>query len=494
LVPFIASVVTEFRSVPLDIDLAPLAFLVSGILWLSAILRGTLLDILPLARDVLVEQMSDGVVVVDGEDHVVDANPAALAMLHAPLAEVLGTSAAVVLAGVEGACALLGGSGPRHAVLTIGSDGVSRHVDLVIMPLNTGLGNPTARLVTLHDVTEERRVHAQAKLLAAIVTSSQDAMLTSDLDGIVRSWNAAAERLFGYCAQEMIGASLAVLMVAGSEDLPKQIIERVRGGAGERIPNFASRGKRKDGSEVDVSLVFSPVFDDAGAVAAVSAIVHDVTEMKEAEEKIRHNATHDALTGLPNRFLLDDRLEHALADARRLGSGLAVLFVDLDNFKRVNDTLGHAQGDALLAEVAKRIVPVLRESDTVGRVGGDEFTIIIAGVQDSAQVEFTARRLLEAIASPCRLGAEDLRVTASVGVALFPTDGMDATSLIQHADLAMYSAKELGRNRIQFFSEEFQEGLNRRRIVEKEFWGADTKRCATEETNLWPVLDRTSDS
>lgn len=199
--------------------------------------------------------------------------------------------------------------------------------------------------------------------------------------------------------------------------------------------------------------------DYQGHAKHAVGIFMDITEIMEAE-KLRYDATHDVLTGLPNRFLLGDRLEHDLAFARRADNGLAVLFVDLDTFKGVNDTLGHTQGDALLVEVAARIVSVLRESDTVGRPSGDEFIIIITDAKDPAHVEVTARRLLEAVASPCHLGTETVHVTASIGIALFPTDGMDATSLIHHADLAMYDAKRLGRNRIQFFSEERPEGLS----------------------------------
>ena len=363
LVPTVVNVVTISGLVVVDIDLTPLAFLATGALWLGAILRGTLLDVLPLARDVLVEQMLDGVVVVDGDDLVVDANPMALTILQVPQSEVVGKSVDAVLSSMVGATDVLRGSGARRSVLTVGSDGDSRYVELGITPLVVGSGRPPAQLITLHDVTEERR--ANERLKAAI------------------------------------------------------------------------------------------------------------TEVRHAEDKLRYNATHDALTRLPNRFLLDDRLEHALAQARRVDGKVAVLFIDLDDFKVINDTLGHAQGDTLLVEVAQRIISVLRDSDTVGRFGGDEFTIVIADVKDCAQVEVAAQRVLEAVASPFRIGVEDRHVTASVGVALFPTDATDAASLMQQADLAMYGAKATGRNRIQFFSKEFQDSLNRRVIIEKELWGAD---------------------
>jgi len=475
LVPFAASIVTESGVVPAGgLDLAPLAFLATGGLWLVAILRNTLLDILPLARDVLVEQMLDGVVVVDGEDHVVDANPTALTMLHAPLAKVLGRPAEAVLSSVKGAAAVLGGSGPRRAVLPIGPDDDSRYVELGITPLVGDLGRPPAQLVTLHDVTEERRATEVLLLARQVFDTANDAIVVTLLsaDQPVIDVNNAFCRLTGRSRDDTIGKDIRSFR---SDRHPPEFYKAIE----EGLPAIGLRWQgevwqtRADGTGFPSWLSLSVAEDDQEHVRHIVRVFTDITEIREAEEEIRHNATHDPLTGLPNRFLLDDRLEHDLAEAKRVGSGLAVLLLDLDDLKNINDTLGHAQGDVLLVEVAKRIAKVLRESDSVGRVGGDEFTIILTDVKDPAQVESTARRLLEAVASPCRLGAEDVHITASIGVALFPTDGMDATSLNQHADLAMQGAKRLGRDKIQFFSEDLQESLDRRMIVEKELWGAD---------------------
>lgn len=478
LLPFVASAVTESRFVPLSgFDLTPLAVLVTGVLWLVAILRGRLLDILPVARDVLVEQMVDGVVVLDGEDHVADANPAALTMLQAPLAEVLGKPVEAILDGVKGAAALLGGSGPRHAVLPIDSGGDSRYVELGITPLVVGLGEPPAQLVTLHDVTEERRANEQLRLARQVFDTANEGIVVTLPDGDERiiDVNDAFCRLTGRSREDIVGKDISSLQSDRHSPEFYKAMEETLFTAGRWKGEVWQR--RADGTVFPSWLSMSVAKDDQEQVSHAIGIFTDITEIREAE-KLRYHATHDALTGLPNRWVLDDRLEHALAHARRVGSGLAVLFVDLDNFKGVNDTLGHAQGDALLVEVAERIVPVLRESDTVGRPGGDEFVIIITDTRDPAQVEITARRLLEAVASPCRLGAENVHITASIGIALFPTDGTDATSLIQQADLAMYAAKRLGRNRIQFFSEELQEGLNRRVTVEQELRGGlEEGRC-----------------
>ena len=283
-VPLLASAVTEIRPVPLDVDLAPLAFFVTGALWLIAILRGTLLEVLPLARDTLIEQMLDGVVIVDGEGVVADANPTALTMLGATRGRVVGKPAQEVFGRIEGATAALRDSAPRR-ILQMGRDGDSRHAELSVTPLDVGPGAPPAQLLTFHDVTQERRAQEQSARLAAIVTSSQDAIFTNDLDGVVTSWNAAAESLLGYSAHEMIGKDLAVLMAPGREDRPRQTIERMRGG--EQVAGLESPLRRKDGSLVELAVTLSPILDDAGDVVGVSFIGHDITERKRAERELR---------------------------------------------------------------------------------------------------------------------------------------------------------------------------------------------------------------
>ncbi|MCL4368016.1 MAG: EAL domain-containing protein [Actinobacteria bacterium] len=478
LLALVAAVVTESGFVPLgDLNLTLLAFLATGALWLVAILRGTLLDILPVARDVLVEQMVGGVVVLDAGGYVADVNPAALTMLHRPRAEVLGRPAEGILGVVKGATALLGGSGPRRAVLPIDSGGDSRYVEFGVTPLVVGRGGPPARLVTLHDVTEERRANERLELARTVFDTVNEGIVVTlpGADQQIIDVNDAFCRMTGRSREDSVGRDLSCLQSDRHSPEFYKAIRQILFTSGEWNGEVWQR--RADGTEFPSWLSLSVAKDDQGQVRHAVGVLTDITDIREAG-KLRYNATHDALTGLPNRFVLDDRLDHALAHARRAGDGLAVLFVDLDNFKGVNDALGHSQGDALLVEVAKRLVAVLRESDTVGRPGGDEFFIIITDAKDPARVEVTARRVLEAVSAPCRLGTDDVHIAASIGIALFPTDGVDATSLVQHADLAMYGAKRLGRNRIQFFSEELQEGLNRRVAVEKELLGGlEEDRC-----------------
>lgn len=474
LVPIVASAVTESKLVNLaDLDLAPVAFLITGTVWVAAILRGKLLEIVPMARDTLVEQMSDGVVVLDTDLCVIDANPAAVAMLHVPRSGMLGRPFDDLLRGVDGAEALLSDDGQRLAVLQLGSNRDPRHVLFRVTPLVI-FGSSLARLITLHDVTEEQKANERLRLARTVFDAANEGIVVmrSDADRQIIDVNDAFGRLTGRSKEELIGRDLRDLQSARYRP---EFSEAMWGAL------FATGGwqgevwqERADGTEFPSWLSLSLARDEREQASHVVGVFTDIAEISRvADEKLRHHSTHDALTGLPNRVLLDDRLEHAVARARRVDSRLAVLLVGLDQFKDVNGALGRGQGDVLLLEVKRRIVSVLRESDTVARPGGDEFAIILADITDAEHVEATTRRLLDVVAMPYRIGDEVLHVTACVGVALFPADGADGATLLQLADLAMHKAKLRGRDTIQFFSEEFREGVTRRRIVEKELWGAD---------------------
>lgn len=467
LVPFAADVITESRLVPLaSLDLGPVAFLVTSALWLHAIFRGTMLDIIPVACATLVEQMADGIVVFDESDRAIHANPAALAILRKPSAQVLGRSAKDVLGGIEGADAFVEGGGRQHAVLSLRHDDTLSRVEIAITPLLVGSSRMEAQLVTFHDVTEEQQAYERLELARTVFDTANEGMLVTLLgaDQRVLDVNDAYCRMTLRSREDLLGQPHTQLR---SNRHPSEFYDAME-------ESLLTTGRwdgeswvaRADGTEFPSWLSIALVKKGLGRAGYVVAIVTDISAIKEAGE-LRYGATHDALTGLANRFVLDDRLAFALARSRRGDAGLAVLFVDVDFFKDVNDSLGHAQGDALLVEIAKRIVADVRANDTVGRPGGDEF-IIIVDSRDPAQIDVEARRLREILAEPYRLGGDEVNITVSIGIALYPMDGTDAETLIQHADLAMYGAKRLGRNRVQFYSEELQEGLNSRVSAEKE--------------------------
>jgi diguanylate cyclase (GGDEF)-like protein/PAS domain S-box-containing protein len=228
-----------------------------------------------------------------------------------------------------------------------------------------------------------------------------------------------------------------------------------------------------------------------GRALRVVGVAMNITERKLAEQRIAHMAHHDALTGLPNRVLLRDRIQQAIAQAHRNGTQLAVLFVDLDHFKTINDSLGHQLGDRLLQSVASRILVCVREGDTVSRVGGDEFVIVIPGLASSGDASAVAGKILDVLASAFHLHGNDLHVAASIGISLYPADGSDAETLMRHADTAMYHAKDSGRANYQFFTQYMNVAAQQRLALENALRGAlENKQFELHYQPLYDLRDR----
>jgi diguanylate cyclase (GGDEF)-like protein/PAS domain S-box-containing protein len=223
---------------------------------------------------------------------------------------------------------------------------------------------------------------------------------------------------------------------------------------------------RPDGSVVWIDMSIAAIETESAAQPHHLCMIEDVTEKRKSEALIWQQANFDTLTLLPNRRMFHDRLEHDIMKCRRDGLRIAILFLDLDHFKEVNDTLGHHQGDVLLVEAAQRIRNCVRESDTVARLGGDEFTIILSELHDVARVEAIAQQILDVLQAPFQLGHEQAFVSASIGITLYPDDARDIGDLLKHADQAMYAAKGAGRNRFSYFTPALQvAALNRMRLT-----------------------------
>ncbi|MEO6143896.1 MAG: diguanylate cyclase, partial [Dermatophilaceae bacterium] len=286
-------------------------------------------------------------------------------------------------------------------------------------------------------------------LAAAIVDSSGDAIIGQTLDGAIVSWNRGAEQLCGYTAAEVIGRNIRTLAPDDDADALAELVSRVA--ANTTVERLDTRLCRKDGGLVDVSLTVSPVYGQGGEATGFSVIGRDITAGTLAQRALKHKSVHDALTGLPNRDLLQDRLNQALFRARRRGDRVALMFLDLDGFKLVNDGLGHLAGDELLVQVARRLSRTVRADDTVARFGGDEFVLVceVGTIEAATQL---GNRLLKAFERPFALGRRDVTVTASIGLVMA---GRDATpeGLLQDADTAMYRAKAKGRSRIELFDD-----------------------------------------
>lgn len=347
-------------------------------------------------------------------------------------------------------------------------------------------GNPLRMIGFARDITESKQrqvaLSRSEALKGAMLASALDAIITMDHRGLVVEFNAAAEQCFGYTRKQAVGNLLADLIVPvhQRERLAEGLERLVETGRSNLLNRrFESRVLRSDGSEIDVEAAIVRIPGEDPPLFA--GFVRDITERKRAEQRIQHLATRDALTALPNRALLNDRLEHALAKVRRDGGLLAVMYLDLDRFKDVNDTLGHQIGDALLKEAGQRLRGCLREGDTLARQGGDEFIVLLTNLSAQSHAALVAEKLLASLAQPCRIGDHEILASATIGIALHPNDGEDATTLLRNADTAMYHAKESGIGTYQFFTQSMNETARRRIALE----GALRRTVKREEIMLF---------
>jgi diguanylate cyclase (GGDEF)-like protein/PAS domain S-box-containing protein len=286
------------------------------------------------------------------------------------------------------------------------------------------------------------------------LNSIGDAVISTDVSGRVTYLNAVAESLTGWSRHEAEGEPfetvLHILDAATREVAQSPMAFAIRGNKAVGLtPNCILI--RRDGGEVAIEDSAAPIHDRRGQVIGAVMVFRDVSAARALSHRMSYLAQHDALTDLPNRLLLNDRLSEAIALARRHGRHLAVLFVDLDRFKRINDSLGHVVGDRLLQCVARRLLACVRGSDTVSRQGGDEFVMILSEVAHARDASVTADKVLLALREPFRVDQHELHVTGSIGIVTYPDDGADAEALIKNADFAMYHAKDNGRDRYQFF-------------------------------------------
>lgn len=314
-------------------------------------------------------------------------------------------------------------------------------------------GEPIGRVWSFRDATE--RVRAQAALAASeqryrsLFERHVAGLFRNSVAGKILDCNDAYARILGYGSRwDLIGRDV--------NDLHRDVGERERTIAELRerasLSDHELCMRRKDGSPVWVSATTSLHEGIDGGPEFLEGTIVDITARKEAERQIYHLAYHDGLTGLPNRALLLERLNAALGDAAETDGDVAVLFLDLDQFKRINDTLGHSAGDRMLQQVASRLLRVAGRDETVARVGGDEFILLVPRFEDARRAEDLARRILRAVEEPMEINGRRLFVTTSIGISLFPTDGADAEALLTGADVAMYRAKERGRNGYQLCS------------------------------------------
>jgi diguanylate cyclase (GGDEF)-like protein/PAS domain S-box-containing protein len=333
------------------------------------------------------------------------------------------------------------------------------------------------------DITERNKDAEQHRArmedrYRALLEAAPDAMVVVNEGGEIVLLNVQAEKQFGYRRDELVGQKVTDIIPTGfAERLVADALRSAEEALAQQMgTGMELTGRRKDGSGFPIEILLSPLESAEGTL--VTAAIRDITERKKADAQMIHWAQHDFLTDLPNRFLLNDRIDQAIAWALRHGKQIAVLFLDLDGFKYINDSLGHSIGDRLLQSIAKRLEQCVRAPDTVSRQGGDEFVVLLSEEEHWEDAAIVAGRMLQSVADAHAINQHDLHVTASIGVSVYPDDGMDAETLVKNADTAMYNAKENGRQSYQFFKpdmniraverQSIEEGL-RRALERREF-------------------------
>ncbi len=354
-------------------------------------------------------------------------------------------------------------AGAAPLVLARTLRGAPDEIDLLVRATNDMQARVRAALDAQHD--SETRIRL-------LLESTSEAIFGTDTQGICTFVNPACVRMLGYASEsDLIGTRIHDLIHHSHPDGQPYPFESCAIRRASRARTACHRDDevhwRADGTSFPVEYWAHPMIRDGELVGTVVAFT-DISERKRAEADLHRLAYYDALTGLPNRVLFSDRLRQALIDARRHNRYVALMMLDMDRFKVVNDTLGHEAGDALLREAAARVRQCLRESDTVSRLGGDEFALLLTDVADSPHVAHLAQQVLAQFSAPIRVGNREIFTSASIGVALYPTDAEDVDSLLKFADSAMYHAKESGRNTCRFYSEEMTVSVQGRLRLETE--------------------------
>jgi diguanylate cyclase (GGDEF)-like protein/PAS domain S-box-containing protein len=302
----------------------------------------------------------------------------------------------------------------------------------------------------LRDITERRKAQERSLLWTKVLENSAEAIIVTDAEANIVDVNKAFTAVTGYTPQEAIGSNPRMLSSGRQDAAFYHVMWRTIRESGRWQGEIWNR--RRNGEIYPCWLSITAVRDANGELTHYVGISSDITERKETADRIHFLANHDSLTGLPNRSLMNDLIQQSAAIAKRKGSILALLFLDLDHFKTINDSLGHPVGDALLQHVAARLKKTIREGDSVGRLGGDEFLVLLPELSRSEDAAVVAEKIIAGMREPIAVEGHRLAITASIGISVYPADGAEATALIRNADAAMYHAKERGRNTYQFFT------------------------------------------
>ncbi|MCA1939895.1 MAG: PAS domain S-box protein [Caenispirillum bisanense] len=409
----------------------------------------------------ILESAGDGIVALDNDGLITVANPAAAEMLGWRREDLPGKDAAGVFRYGDGR--RCGRPVPVRAALRRGMfhdsteltllrrDGGTFEAEYASAPIEDN-GTRSGAVVLFRDISERKKAEGRLRVAATVFDTTAEGIAVCEADGTITTVNPAFATITGEDAAALVGRSVGEVFGCGAFD--QGVMLEALAAEGHWVGEQWSCRPRGEEYASRIAASAVPSEDGAETLRQFVVVVNDITQRKRDEERIRYQANYDALTGLPNRALFLDRLEHGVAAARRSGATLGLMFIDLDGFKAVNDTLGHEAGDELLKGAADRLRKCVRESDTVARLGGDEFTIIMDNVEGRPGAAIVAQRIIRTLEIPFDLNGREGRVSASIGIALFPADAADCEELLRNADTAMYAAKAQGKKNHQFYEPE----------------------------------------
>jgi diguanylate cyclase (GGDEF)-like protein/PAS domain S-box-containing protein len=420
----------------------------------------------------ITNQATEGITVADPEGNYIFVNPAFCEMIGYSETELLQMSVYDVEAPEQDTSSFqrskTSEEGLAIHVLLQRKDG-SVFVSEIIGKMIEIDGQPQV-LGIIRDINAQVKAQERIRTLSMAIEQSPVSVVISDTDGKIEFVNTAFEHITGYSPSEATGMDLLYLNSDGvAHNHDKEIWQTLSSGK-EWQGELLSR--KKNGEIFWEQCHYAPVLDDEGQISHYLAVKEDITVRKQQEMQILQQAHFDSLTDLPNRFLSLDRLSQLLSEAERNDEKVALLFLDLDDFKKINDTLGHETGDKLLVEAAARIQSSLRSGDTVGRLGGDEFLVLLGGLNDAIDARPITEKLLSSFKDPFRINGRELIQATSIGVAIYPDDGDNASELLRKADSAMYHAKEQDRNTYSYFTEAMNRDVSRRLALEEQMHGA----------------------